>query len=188
MNLLIGFSPFVIFFVLMRVSISLALWGAFAAAFVLCIRDFLRSGILRVLDAGSILLFGILAFYTGFIQTLSIPAVRFGVDGSLTLIIFITLIIRQPFTMQYAREQVPQDFWQTPLFVRANYMLTWVWAIAFLVTASADAAATFAPAMISLTACIAAGMAAMLVAFVFTVRYAALVRKEAGLPHVHWFN
>jgi hypothetical protein len=188
MSLLLGLVPFIIFFVLMRVSISLALWGAFAASFVLCIRDFLRTGVLRSLDAGSILLFGILALYTGFIQTLSVPAVRLAVDGSLTFIIFASLVMRAPFTLQYAREQVPTDFWATPLFLRTNYMLTGVWAIAFLVTTAADAAATFSPANVSLTVCVAVGLLAMGIAFVFTVRYAALVRKQAGLPHVSWFR
>lgn len=188
MSLLLGLAPFVIFFVLMRLSISLALWGAFAAAFALCIRDFLRTGVLRALDAGSIVLFGILAIYTGFIQTLSIPAVRFAVDGSLTLIVLASLAMRAPFTLQYAREQVPSDFWATPLFIRTNYMLTAVWGIAFAVTAAADAAATFDPIDVSLTVCVAVGLSAMAIAFLFTVRYAAMVRKQAGLPHVHWFR
>jgi hypothetical protein len=188
MNLLLGLAPFVIFFVLMRVSVSLALWGAFAAAFALCIRDFLRTGVLRALDAGSILLFGILAVYTGFFHTLSIPAIRFAVDGSLTFLILASLAMRSPFTLQYAREQVPSDFWATPLFIRTNYMLTAVWGIAFAVTSAADAAATFDPVDVSLTLCVAIGLAAMSAAFLFTVRYAANMRKQAGLPHVAWFR
>lgn len=188
MNLLLGLAPFVTFFVLMRVSISLALWGAFAAAFVLCIRDFLRTGVLRALDAGSILLFGILAIYTGFFRTLSIPAVRFAVDGSLTFLILASLAMRAPFTLQYAREQVPSDFWATPLFLRANYMLTAIWGIAFAITAIADALATFDPEDVSLTLCVAVGLAAAGAAFLFTIRYVTMVRKQAGLPHVSLFR
>src|SRR3569832_38838 len=102
MNLLIGLAPIVIFFVLMRYDISLALWGAFAAAFVLCIRDFMKTGVLRVLDTSSIVLFGVLAVYTGFFQRLSIPATRFAVDATLTGIIIGSALLRQPFTLQYA--------------------------------------------------------------------------------------
>ncbi len=188
MNLLLGLAPFVIFFVMMRVDISLALWGAFAAAFVLCIRDFMKTGMLRVLDIGSIVLFGVLALYTGFVHKMDVPPVRLAVDGTLTAIIFGSMIFRQPFTIQYARAQVPSDFWATPLFIRTNYMLTAVWGIAFAVTSMADAAATFDPLDVSLTLCVALGFAAMAVAFLFTAIYAAQVRKQAGLPHVHWFH
>jgi hypothetical protein len=188
MSLLLGLAPFVVFFALMRISISLALWGAFAIAAMLCIRDFSRTGILRALDAGSVLLFGILALYTGFIQSLTIPEVRFAVDGSLTFIIVASLVMRAPFTIQYAKEQVPSDFWATPLFIRTNYMLTAVWAVAFVVTASADAAAAFDPTHVSFPLCLAIGTAAMIVAFIFTIRYAAVVRKQAGLPQIGWFR
>ncbi|HEX2591316.1 MAG TPA: hypothetical protein VHL34_07455 [Rhizomicrobium sp.] len=188
MSLLLGLAPFIIFFVLMRVSISLALWGAFAAAFVLCIRDFLRTGVLRALDTGSIVIFGVLAIYTGFFQRLSIPAVRLAVDGSLTFIIFASMLMRAPFTMQYAREQVPSDFWATPIFVRSNYMLTAVWGIAFAVTTGADTAATFAAARVSLTLCVAIGLGAMAAAMLFTIRYVAMVRRQAGLPDLPLFR
>jgi hypothetical protein len=188
MNLLVGLAPFIIFFVLMRYDISLALWGAFAAAFVLCIRDFMKTGVLRVLDTSSIVLFGVLALYTGFIQRMTIPATRLAVDATLTGIILGSMVFRQPFTMQYAREQVPSDFWATPLFIRTNYLLTAVWGIAFALTSTADAAATFYPAYVSLPVSVAMGLLAMTVAFLFTIRYAALVRRQAGLPDVHWFR
>lgn len=42
-----------------------------------------------------------------------------------------------PFTIQYAREQVAEEYWQTPLFVRVNYVITGAWALAFLVAAVA---------------------------------------------------
>jgi len=141
-----------------------------------------------VLDTSSIVLFGVLAIYTGFVQRLSIPATRLAVDATLTGIILGSAIFRQPFTLQYAREQVPSDFWSTRLFIRTNYLLTGVWGIAFAVTSSADAAATFYPAWVSLPLAVGIGMAAMVVAFLFTVRYAALVRRQAGLPQMNWFR
>jgi hypothetical protein len=35
--------------------------------------------------------------------------VRLRVDAGLLLIVLITLLVGKPFTLQYAREQVPQD-------------------------------------------------------------------------------
>ena len=43
MNLVIGFAPFILFALLSRLSADLALWVAFAAAFVVTIRDFVES-------------------------------------------------------------------------------------------------------------------------------------------------
>ena len=43
MNLVVGFAPFILFALLSRLSADLALWVAFAAAFVVTIRDFVES-------------------------------------------------------------------------------------------------------------------------------------------------
>jgi hypothetical protein len=40
-----------------------------------------------------------------------------------------------PFTEQYARESVPQQFWSTPRFKRVNRQLTVMWGCVFLVMA-----------------------------------------------------
>ncbi|HUJ02423.1 MAG TPA: hypothetical protein VLW75_02210, partial [Rhizomicrobium sp.] len=82
MGILLGFAPFILFALATSVSMSLALWLAFAAAFVNTIRDFVASPTVRVLDAGSMALFGSLALYFGFVDpSLSIEAVRLIVDG-----------------------------------------------------------------------------------------------------------
>ena len=44
----------------------------------------------------------------------------------------------KPFTLQYAREQVAAEFWTSPEFVRTNYVITGVWALAFAVLVVAD--------------------------------------------------
>ena len=67
MTLILGFSPFILFAVLSRLSADLALWAAFAAAFVVTIRDFVESPSLRLLDIGNLTLFGVLALLRGFI-------------------------------------------------------------------------------------------------------------------------
>lgn len=47
----------------------------------------------------------------------------------------ITLVIRKPFTLAYARDTTPREHWDTPLFLRINYAISAVWAGAFLVSA-----------------------------------------------------
>jgi len=180
MGVLLGFAPFIVFALLTSVSVSLALWAAFAAAFVITIRDFVQSPTVRVLDIGSMSLFGLLWLYDGFIQPgLSIQAVRLVVDGGLLIIAIASIVIRTPFTVQYAKEEVPQELWTSPRFLRTNYIITGVWTLAFAVMTAADASATFHP-MLPLSLDVAAGLAVMAAAIVFTVRYPVYVRAHAG--------
>src|ERR1700760_63779 len=127
MNLVLGFAPFILFVVLMRLSTDLALWIAFAAAFVLGMRSFVDTRVLKTLDAGNTALFGLLAIYKGFIQpSLSLGTLLLagGVVGRAAG------LRREPFTLQYAREQVAPDEWQTRTFLRTNYVVTGIWVAA----------------------------------------------------------
>ncbi|HEY8343172.1 MAG TPA: NAD(P)/FAD-dependent oxidoreductase [Calditerricola sp.] len=49
----------------------------------------------------------------------------------LALSALVSLIIRQPFTLPYARELAPEAVWRHPLFTRINERLTWIWAVLF---------------------------------------------------------
>ncbi len=49
----------------------------------------------------------------------------------------VSIIIRQPFTLQYAKEQAPKEVWDHPLFRHINYMITWSWVFGFGVAAAA---------------------------------------------------
>jgi hypothetical protein len=42
-----------------------------------------------------------------------------------------TLLIRKPFTLAYAKDTTPQEYWESPLFLRINYAITSAWAGAF---------------------------------------------------------
>jgi hypothetical protein len=46
-----------------------------------------------------------------------------------------TLLIRKPFTLAYAKDTTPQEHWDSPLFLRINYVISAVWAGAFLFSA-----------------------------------------------------
>ncbi|PYE20044.1 hypothetical protein DFR67_102182 [Williamsia limnetica] len=50
---------------------------------------------------------------------------------------FVSILIRQPFTMQYAKESEPEEMWDNPLFIHINYMITWSWVLGFGVGAIA---------------------------------------------------
>lgn len=44
---------------------------------------------------------------------------------------WISIAIGKPFTMQYARESVPQEKWTHPSFIKINQIVSFVWAILF---------------------------------------------------------
>lgn len=182
MNLVLGFVPFILFAVLMSLSTDLALWVAFAGAFTLGIRSFLDTRVLKTLDAGNTALFGVLAMYKGFVQPgLSLGTVMFAVDGGLLAIIIASLVLHEPFTLQYAREQVAPEQWTSSAFLRTNYVVTGIWVAALVVMTAADIAATVIP-VIPVTGAVVASLVALAVALTFSLRYPAYLRRHAGQP------
>jgi len=101
-TLVLAFSPFILFSVLSRLSADLALWIAFAAAFVVTIRDFIESPSLRLLDGASLVLFGALALLRGFLEPeLPLAAVRTIVDAGLLAVIILSLVRGRPLSLAY---------------------------------------------------------------------------------------
>ena len=148
MNLLVSFAPFILFAVLLHLGQpSLALWGGALAALALILRErFVLRRSVKILEAGTALLFTALALYTAATgQVWSIPQARLVVDAGLLLIVLVSLLIGQPFTLQYAREETPPEVWSRPEFLAANRQITWVWAGAFAVLVLADAVMAFLP-------------------------------------------
>lgn len=181
MNLVLGFVPFILFAVLMGLSVDLALWVAFAAAFTLGIRSFLDTRVLKTLDAGSTVLFGSLALFKGFVApSLPLGIVLLAVDGGLLAVMLISLVLHEPFTLQYAREQATPELWQESDFLRTNYVVTGVWVLALALMTAIDAAAIFT-GRISLTVAVGAGLVALAGALTFSARYTAYTR--GGSPH-----
>src|SRR5262249_39052710 len=83
-----------------------------------------------------------------------------------------------PFTLQYAREQVPEQYWGLPIFLRTNRIITGVWAVTFGIHVAADAAAEYVSA-IPIWLDVVVSIAAFVGAVVFSRRYPQAVRRRA---------
>jgi hypothetical protein len=186
MRVLLAFAPFIVFAVIDHLAGGTAgLVAGAAVSAVLVLRDWF-GGVRapKLLELGTVILFGALALYA----VLSDPAwsligVRLRVDVGLLLIVLVSMAIRRPFTLQYAREQVSPELWDRPIFIRTNYIITAVWAVAFAVNAGADVALLYGPAP-SAGIGVAATIAAIVAAFWFTSWYPRRVRANAGIdPH-----
>jgi len=150
MNLLLAFLPFIVFVVAERLfGIPAGLAGGAATAAVLLVRDLVTPGRgPKLLEIGTFLLFGLLSLYalaTG--AQWSIAAVRLRVDAGLVLIVLASLALRQPFSLQYARERVERSQWENPDFLRINYVISAAWAVAFAVLVLADLVMVTMPAL-----------------------------------------
>ena len=55
---------------------------------------------------------------------------------SLAEFAWLTMLIRKPFTIAYAKDTTPQEHWDSPLFKRINNVITAVWASAFTLAAA----------------------------------------------------
>ena len=148
MGILLAFAPFLAFAVVDRLMGSAdGLMAGAAVSAMLLIRDWLRPNAApKMLEVGTFVLFAGLALYAVLgSPAWSIMDVRLRVDGGLLLIVLTTMAAGKPFTLQYAREQVDRALWTTPAFVRTNYVITGVWALAFVVMVLADLVLIYLP-------------------------------------------
>ena len=107
----------------------------------------------------------------------TVATVRLAVDAGLFAIVAVSLAIGRPFTIQYAREQVAEQFWNTPQFMAVNRAISSVWGAAFAVMVLADLAAAYVAA-IPVWADVAASVLAFAAAVTFTRWYPARVRRQ----------
>jgi hypothetical protein len=141
MAILLAFAPFIGFAVVDRLSGSFAgLVAGTAIAGALLVRDLLKDdGAPKLLDIGSFLLFAGLALYTLVEDPVwSVIDVRLRVDSGLLAITLLSMLVRRPFTLQYAREQVAPEHWDSPRFLKTNQVITGAWTLAFAVMVLAD--------------------------------------------------
>ena len=184
MNLLLAFSPFLAFAVLEHFAgIAIGLVAAALLSAALVLRDLLKPGRqLKLLEVGSLLLFGGLAGYALALGvSWSVLGVRLFVDIGLCTIVALSLLLGRPFTLPYAKEQAPAEVWDSPRFLRLNQVLTGVWLLAFGVIVAADALMLFMPG-VPLGAGIAITVAALAGAFKFSETYAERVAARARHP------
>lgn len=117
-------------------ALNLPAWGlaaALASMAALCGFGLHR---MKAPDWTQVLFFGLVL--AGFLAAPLAWAVRHQAllaPGLFTVMSAGSLLIGRPFTVQYAREEVPLHFWEDPgfplHFSRVNKILTWLWTLVF---------------------------------------------------------
>ena len=70
---------------------------------------------------------------------------KFSVDTGIFLVSLLSIVIRHPFTLQYALEVVDAETAKVPGFMRANYIITWAWTAAALLMMIGNIAMIYVP-------------------------------------------
>jgi hypothetical protein len=140
--------PYVAYAALMLVSPMLSV----TAGAVLCLAaigvDLARGRSIKLLSAGSAIVFASLACYRGLIDPeMSAAAMRLVVDGGVLAIALGSILARFPFTLQYALETVPAETAAMPGFRRANYVISGAWALATALMIAANVTMIYLPGL-----------------------------------------
>lgn len=181
MNILLGFAPFLVFALLDRLfgSIEGLIAGTVMSAILVGRELMVGHRSPKILEIGTLLLFGGLALYAVLMRPdWSMVGVRLRVDVGLLAIVLLSIALRRPFTLQYAREQADRTGRETAGFIRANYAISSAWAAAFAVLVAADVLMMTRPD-VPLRVGIIATIAALYAAVKFTAWYPDHLAKAA---------
>ena len=134
MGMILAFLPWIIFGLLSHHHFMLALGLSLVASTVQVVLHWRNPKILEQVSLG-FFLFALVALFVFHWQTL---AHHMGLAVHLLLagVAWGSLAVGVPFTVQYAREEVPEQFWSTPSFLRTNQWITAVWGVDFLCQAA----------------------------------------------------
>ena len=128
-----GFLPWILFFILAGSTQQQLDIAIIVAAITSIIFEY------KGLKKGFILSWGTLIFFIFMVTAVTLFQNQWVSkfywifsNGALATIAWVSILIRKPFTIQYAKEQVSQDKWLHPLFLKINYLLTAVWGLIFL--------------------------------------------------------
>jgi hypothetical protein len=183
MTILLILAPYGAFTLLMLVTSATA--SVFAAA-AICLMvigfDAVRGRSIKILGAGSVIVFAAIGLYLALIDpTLGTFAVRFAVDCGIFLVSLTSIVIRRPFTLQYALEVVDAETANLPGFMRASYIITWAWTGAMLLMMIGNVAMIYVPNL-PLWSGLLIAFAARNSAVYFTKWYPQYCKAKYGVP------
>ncbi len=149
MTLFLIVLPFAVFTLLMTVASSVtSLFSAAAMASIIVLHDLIAGRSLKMLGAGSAMTFLTIGCYIVLVdQHVSTLSVRIAVDVGVLTIGLLSIIMRAPFTLQYAIEIVDAETARLPSFRRVNYILTSAWIGAFALMLAANMLMIYVPSL-----------------------------------------
>ena len=183
MTIFLILAPYGAFAMLMLVSSGVvSLFAAAAICLMVIAYDRLRGRSVKMLGLGSAILFTALGCTLALTDSVwSSSAVKLAVDAGVLAIALVSLAIGKPFTLQYAREAVDAETARLPGFLTANYVISWAWALAFLLMTMANVLLIYLPGL-PLWSGLAIAFAARNSAIYFTRWYPEYRKAKVAAP------
>ncbi len=149
MTLFLILAPYGVFASLMLVaSATTSVFAAAAVSLAVVVFDAVRGRSLKMLGAGGALLFAGIGLYLVLVDPSVLGSkVRLAVDTGMFIISGGSMLVRYPFSLQYALESVPPETAAMPGFLRANYMITAAWTAAALLMMLSNVALLYVPGL-----------------------------------------
>ena len=149
MTIFLILAPFGSFALLMLVtSADIALFTSAAICLAVVGIDIVRGRSVKMLGAGSVVVFSGIGAYVAVVDpNLSQSAVKLAVDVGVLAISLGSLMIRKPFVLQYALEEVDAETAKLPDFLKATTIITWAWAGACVLMIVGNVLTIYAPGL-----------------------------------------
>lgn len=176
-------APYGVYTVLMLVtSATSSVFAASAICLATVAIDVVRGRSVKTLAAGSAVVFAAIGLYLALLDpALGTLGVKLSVDIGVFVISLGSLLVRRPFTLQYALESVPAETAAMPGFLTANYVITGAWTVAALLMAAANLVLLYVPGL-PLRSSLAVAFAARNSAIYFTKWYPEYRQIKYGTP------
>ena len=183
MTIFLILAPFGTFALLMLVTTAeISLFVAAAICLAVIGIDVYRGRAIKILGAGSVILFSGLGAYVALIDPqLGSSAVKLSIDIGMLAISLASLIIRKPFILQYALEEVDAETAKQPGFIKAVYLITWAWNAAFVLMIVGNVLTIYVPGL-PLWSSLVIAFAARNSAAYFTTWYPQYRKAKYGTP------
>jgi all-trans-retinol 13,14-reductase len=133
--IIVSFIPWIVYWVLCGVGNKLGVVIPFSFSLLLIIPQ-IRKGDFNLMDLTSIFYFSIAVAGT-FIFNLNTFVESSGFLGysALSIMALFSLIIKQPYTLQFSKRDYPEVYWKNRTFLAINNIMTAVWTGVFLLNA-----------------------------------------------------
>ena len=183
MTIFLIHAPFGSFALLMQVtSAPVALFASAAICLAVIGIDVYRGRSIKMLGAGTVIVFAALGAYIALIDpNMSHSVVKLIVDIGVLTISLASLIIRKPFILQYALEEVDAETAKQPGFKKAIYIITWAWTGAFVLMIIGNVLTIYVPGLPLWSGLVIAFAARNSAAF-FTAWYPQYRKAKYGAP------
>lgn len=149
MTIFLILAPYGAFAFLMLVAPALASVSvALLLSLVVIGHDAVQGRSLKVFGAGGAVVFAGIGLYLALVDpSVGASKVKLAVDTGIFIVSAGSMLVRLPFTLQYALESVPAETAGLPGFLRANYVITGAWAAASLLMMLSNLAVLYVPGL-----------------------------------------